>query len=111
MKKIFVILPLLVVLGFIGNLLYPRIVLYDFNNICEAYKVNFKAVSKGEIDGVEAQMNVVEIAENSFTPAARMSFEAIINADPKQKYELYKLTIKDYGYDDWNCEVMERLFN
>ena len=97
-------------LFFAYKVLYPQLVLRDFDIICKAYTDADQKISEGAIDPIEAIYRVDDIASNLITPYARNAHESIRTADLSQQYDLYVLYVKESGADDWSCEVMKRLF-
>ena len=83
----------------------------DFDVVCGIFK---ELQGKSDLDKLSTQQRAAFISERvsktlDSTSAARVSWQAIVAAEPSQRYELFKDGAESVLGKSWSCKPMEEL--
>ncbi len=83
-----------------------------FDKICLIYTDIFNDPSLARKPAIEKYVLVSELIEAHVRDVdAITAFSAVANADPSQKYDLFKQAAEYSLKRDWDCEIMKNLVN
>ena len=83
----------------------------EFDVVCGIFK---ELLNKSDLDKLSAQQRGAFVTEKvhkalDSSSATRVSWEAIVAAEPSQRYELFKTGAEDVLGKSWSCKPMEAL--
>ena len=83
----------------------------DFDMVCGIFK---ELQSKSDLDKLSAQQRETFITERvtkalDSSSAARVSWEAVVAAEPNQRYKIFQSGAEEVLGKSWSCKPMEDL--
>jgi hypothetical protein len=83
----------------------------DFDIVCHIFK---ELQNNPDLDKLSDQQRAAFVAQRinkslDASSAARISWEAVVSAEPEQRYEIYKSGAEEVLNQSWACEPMNKL--